>query len=304
MELSWDIEIEGYAQSPQALVFKDFVRIYFSTRTMDKLGKYISHVKYVDFTLDFSKVLNHSCHQVVPKSETGTFDEHGIFPMNVIRVGDKILGYTNGWSRRQSVDVETGIGFLVSNNDGQTFERPGLGPILSSTINEPFLVGDPFVISVPGGFRMWYIFGQKWNIYENNRPAERVYKITEATSNNGVDWVKSNKKLIKDVLGQDECQALPTVVYFEDYYHMFFCYRRDHDFRKNKNNSYRIGYAKSKNMQDWERDEDYAGLQRSNEGWDSQMICYPNVFKLDGKIHLLYNGNEFGRHGFGLATLE
>jgi hypothetical protein len=136
---------------------------------MDKLGKYISHVKYVDFTLDFSKVLNHSCHQVVPKSETGTFDEHGIFPMNVIRVGDKILGYTNGWSRRQSVDVETGIGFLVSNNDGQTFERPGLGPILSSTINEPFLVGDPFVISVPGGFRMWYIFGQKWNIYENNR---------------------------------------------------------------------------------------------------------------------------------------
>ena len=85
---------------------------------------------------------------------------------------------------------------------------------------------------------------------------------------------------------------------------MFFCYREDHDFRENKNNSYRIGYAKSKNLQDWERDEDYAGLQRSNEGWDSQMICYPNVFKLDSKIHLLYNGNEFGRHGFGLATLE
>ena len=28
------------------------------------------------------------------------------------------------------------------------------------------------------------------------------------------------------------------------------------------------------------------------------------VFEIDGKIYLLYNGNEFGRYGFGLAALE
>ena len=37
-----------YAQSPQALVFDDFVRIYFSTRARDAAGQYVSHVAYAD----------------------------------------------------------------------------------------------------------------------------------------------------------------------------------------------------------------------------------------------------------------
>ncbi len=39
-------------------------------------------------------------------------------------------------------------------------------------------------------------------------------------------------------------------------------------------------------------------------GWDSDMQCYPYVFECDGDIYLLYNGNEFGRWGFGVAQLE
>jgi hypothetical protein len=42
----------------------------------------------------------------------------------------------------------------------------------------------------------------------------------------------------------------------------------------------------------------------SPEGWDSQMQCYPHIFECDGRVYLLYNGNEFGRHGFGAARLE
>ena len=34
------------------------------------------------------------------------------------------------------------------------------------------------------------------------------------------------------------------------------------------------------------------------------MLCYPHAFELRGKVYLLYNGNEFGRYGFGLAVLE
>ena len=42
-----------FAQSPQALVLKDRVRVYFSTRRRDEVGKYLSHVAYVDFVTDF-----------------------------------------------------------------------------------------------------------------------------------------------------------------------------------------------------------------------------------------------------------
>jgi hypothetical protein len=34
------------------------------------------------------------------------------------------------------------------------------------------------------------------------------------------------------------------------------------------------------------------------------MLCYPHVFELNAKVYMLYNGNEFGRYGFGLAELE
>ena len=34
------------------------------------------------------------------------------------------------------------------------------------------------------------------------------------------------------------------------------------------------------------------------------MHVLPARLRVDGRIYLLYNGNEFGRHGFGLAALE
>ena len=85
---------------------------------------------------------------------------------------------------------------------------------------------------------------------------------------------------------------------------MFFCYRQADGFRKNRDRSYRIGYAYSENLVDWTRDDENVGIDVSENGWDSDMLCYPHVFQCDGKIYLLYNGNEFGRLGFGLAVLE
>jgi hypothetical protein len=55
---------------------------------------------------------------------------------------------------------------------------------------------------------------------------------------------------------------------------------------------------------EWHRCDEKAGIDVSEEGWDSQMVSYGHVFELDGKLHMLYQGNEVGRYGFGLATLD
>jgi hypothetical protein len=34
------------------------------------------------------------------------------------------------------------------------------------------------------------------------------------------------------------------------------------------------------------------------------MICYPAVFELNGNTYMLYNGNGYGKTGFGIAILE
>ena len=85
---------------------------------------------------------------------------------------------------------------------------------------------------------------------------------------------------------------------------MYFCYRSSVDFRKNKNNTYRIGYAYSNDLINWKRNDDLVGIDVSKDGWDSDMQCYPHIFRCDDNIYLLYNGNKFGRFGFGAAVLE
>lgn len=293
-----------FAQSPQALVFDDFVRIYFSTRSRDAGGQYVSHIAFVDVDKSVSRVLRTSPATVVPQGERGAFDEHGIFPINVVRHDDRIYAFTCGWSRRVSVPVETAIGLAVSHDDGLTFERVGPGPVMGPTPQEPFLVGDPFVLVREGVWHMWYIFGTNWVESPADPGPARVYKIAYARSADGVSWQRDAQTIVADALGPDECQALPTVIEVDGRWHMYFCYRQATDFRANKSRGYRLGYAYSDDLQRWVRDDAHTGIDVSAEGWDADMLCYPHVFWSDGRAYLLYNGNAFGRDGFGVAVLE
>jgi hypothetical protein len=296
-------ECFAFAQSPQTLVFDDFVRIYFSTRKKDN-GKFLSYISFIDMDKNFSEIINISSETVIKMGELGSFDEHGIFPINPIRVDDKIAAYTCGWSRRISVPVETSIGLAFSNDNGLTFKKTGPGPVLSSSLREPLLVGDPFVQIYNDIYHMWYIYGIKWAKYEDEASPARVYKIAHASSVDGIAWERESKQIIPDKLNENECQALPTVIKIYDVYHMMFCYRQATGFRKDANRGYRIGYAWSHDLVTWTRGDEKAGIDVSEDGWDSEMLCYPHLFHCNGKVYLLYNGNEFGRLGFGLAELE
>lgn len=294
-----------YAKSPQALVFEDFVRIYFSTCANDGQGKLVSHVAFVDMQKNLRDIIRVSKQTVVPLGCLGCFDEHGIFPMNIVRHGDLVYGYTSGWSRRVSVSVETAIGLAISNDEGLTFERYGDGPVLAASLHEPCLVVDGFVKVIGDTFHMWYIFGTGWRQFAPEAPPDRTYKIGHATSHDGINWVKEEaRQIIPDRIGSDESQALPTVIEISGRYHMLFCYRESFDFRKSKGRGYRIGHAWSDDMCNWTRDDGDSVLEGTPGEWDSDMQCYPHVFECDGKAYLLYNGNEFGRFGFGLAELE
>jgi hypothetical protein len=79
---------------------------------------------------------------------------------------------------------------------------------------------------------------------------------------------------------------------------MFFSYRGGNGMK------YRIGYAASKDLRHWEMILDKVGLDVSSSGWDSEMIEYPFVFEHKKRIYMLYNGNGYGKTGFGLAVLE
>jgi hypothetical protein len=299
----------SHAQSPQLLDKGKFLRVFFSTRRLDEAGVPVSEVHFVDFDREFKRVLAVSREPVLQRGDLGQFDEHGIFPFHPRNFDGINLGFTTGWSRRQSVDVETSIGLVVGDESGSVWSRQELGgPILSASVCEPFLVGDGFVVDTRksnGYFNMYYIAGVKW-IRETHEEGklERVYKIKGANSLNLRDWTPWNRNLIDDVLGENECQALPSVIFHDEQFAMVFCYRNAFGFRTNVELGYRLGFATSINGLDWKRNDAQLFISPHESGWDSLMRCYPHIFNSDNGVCLLYNGDAFGKEGFGLAVQE
>lgn len=298
---SW---LKSFAQAPAVLKFDDFIRVYFSCRpNPDENGQYVSYSAYVDFNRkNLFEIINIAKEPIFKLGARGTFDEFGTYPTSVIRKGNEVMAYYAGWTRCESVPFNVAIGVGISKNNGETFEKIGNGgPILSYSVNEPFVLSGPKIRQYNDMYYLFYIAGSKW--IPNNGKPEPVYKIRMAHSKDGLNWIKADKDLIESKLGEDEAQASPDVFFHNGKYHMFFCYRYGLDFR-GKEKGYRIGYASSDDLINWKRDDSKAGIDVSEEGWDSEMISYPHVFELDGKIYMMYLGNQVGKEGFGLAELE
>lgn len=295
--------LNEFAQAPSVLIFEKFIRVYFSCRPLaDVKGQYVSYSAFVDLNRsNLFEIINIAKKPILKLGELGTFDEFGTYPTSVIRNGTKVLAYYGGWTRCESVPFNVAIGYAVSHDNGETFSKTGNGPVLSYDIDEPFILSGPKIRRFDDSWYLWYIAGKKW-IIDNGKP-EPVYKIRMASSQDGINWIKFNKDIIETKLEENECQASPDVFYYKEKYHMFFCYRYSTNYR-GKQNGYRIGYASSNDMINWIRDDSKAGIDISDEGWDSEMISYPHVFELDGNIYMMYLGNQVGRFGFGLAQAE
>jgi predicted GH43/DUF377 family glycosyl hydrolase len=295
--------LKEFAQAPATLLLGDVLRVYFSCRPpMDANGQYVSYSAYVDLDrADLFKVRHVAEQPILALGGLGEFDEFGTYPVSVIREGDELRAYYAGWTRCESVPFNVAIGCAVSRDEGKTFQKLGTGPVLSYSPDEPFVLSGPKVRRYNGQWHLFYIAGRNWKLVDGR--AEPVYKIRMATSDDGIHWNKLNRDLVESRIEADEAQASPDVFYANGKYHMFFSYRYSAHYR-GKQNGYRIGYASSTDLVNWDRDDSKAGIDVSDEGWDAEMISYPHVFELDGKVYMAYLGDQVGRYGFGLAELQ
>ena len=291
-----------FAQSPAVVVHDATVRIYFCTRGQaDEEGQFVSRIGFVDVDRkNLLNILRISSYPVLDLGGIGCFDEFGTNPVSVAQCGEEIRAYYAGWTRCESVPFNGAIGLAISRDGGEKFERIGAGPVLSYSLDEPFVVGSPKIRRFGDLWYLHYAAGEDW-LHQEARP-EPVYRIRYAVSEDGLHWSKALTDIIPKKLGVHECQASPDIIYHNGFYHMFFSYRHATGF-KSKDRGYRVGYASSSDLKNWSRQDERAGIDVSEAGWDSQMVSYAHVFALDGELHMLYQGNEVDRCGFGLATL-
>jgi predicted GH43/DUF377 family glycosyl hydrolase len=301
LERDW---MKSHSQCTHSLIMEDRVRIYFSCRPEnDENGFAKSYTTFLELDKkDLTKIIRVSDKPVMSLGDLGTFDEFAVYPSCNVNKDGSIFLYYAGWSRCNSVPFNTSIGLATSTDNGESFTRIGKGPILSASVEEPFVISGPKVRIFEGKWYMFYLAGCNW-INHEGKP-EVIYKNRLATSQDGINWERHKKNIIPDVLGENECQAGPDVFYKDNIYHMYFVYREGLDFRNSKGRGYRIGYATSKDLYEWERKDSESGIEYSDSGWDSTMHHYPHVFEVDGTYYMTYNGNDFGRYGFGLAILE
>jgi len=297
------VRMSSHAQVPYALTFPSFVRVYFATRSLaDVNGQFVSSTNYCDFDLDMTKIINLGERPILSHGFLGNFDEFGIMPGSVIPVGDLWHFYYCGWSRRRGVPYEWAIG-LATSADASAFTRQYPGPLVGPSMYEPFLHACPLVYRFNNEYFMFYLSGKAWH-FDSPEPSSE-YVLRMALSSDGINWRRLNEDLIPQ-LSSGECQTSPSVFFLNGVYHMLFSFRSLRDFRNNRENSYRIGYARSLNLLNWERDDSVVNFQASEnpESWDHEMVAYPNVFESQGKWFVLYNGNGFGQSGFGVGELR
>jgi hypothetical protein len=291
-----------HAQVPFGIVLNNKLRIFFTSRPpKDINNNYLSYIYYIDCQLDdLSKIEYVHSTPLLKLGKPGTFDETGTMPCSIIDIDDKLYMYYVGWSRTTTVPFQCENGLAISSDNGNTFEKYSEGPIIGRSVDNPYITGCPRVYRFNNQLHMWYISGTDW-IYENNK-FESLYNIKHAVSKDGINWETINHNVILNKY-ESECQTSVSVYEFNGLYHMYFTYRYAFDFR-NPERGYRIGYAYSDDLINWTRDDINGGIERSNSGWDSEMICYPHVIEFDKKIIMLYCGNQFGLNGFGYAELE
>jgi hypothetical protein len=294
--------MQSHAQCPTVLLLEDRLRIYFSCRPKpDATGRYAAVTTFLDVDRDDpGRILAVHDRPILPLGGRGAFDQFGIMPGCVLRVQDEVWLYYVGWMRCEGAPYDAAVGLATSSDDGVTFRRAGLGPVMGRSLREPFLHGSLWVLSRPGLFHGWYVCGTEWIDVDGR--AEPIYVLMSATSADGVSWRGESRPFLRTRV-ELECQASPTVVEFAGRFHMWFSYRWGVDFR-NPGRGYRIGYAWSNDLQSWHRDDSLNELAPSAEGWDSEMTCYPCVVNVGGRLYMFYSGNYFGRDGFGYAQLS
>jgi hypothetical protein len=265
----------------------DIFRIFYSGRDANNR----SSVGAVDIDICKRVIVKDFFEPFFSYGPPNSFFADGVSIGNCYQVSGSIYMLFMGWQAPANGHWRGDIGRLLVSKD-LTLTLESETPYVGYDNADPISLSYPWVHrDADGGYRMWYGSTLKWA--EGNN--EMIHLIKYAYSKNGEVWEKRDEGL-PFVPGLAQAFSRPTVIYSDNIgYEMWYSYRGE------RNSTYRIGYASSRDGENWLLLPNSSGIDVSPLGWDSEMIEYPYVFTHKGMPYMLYNGNNYGKTGFGLA---
>ena len=279
-----------HASNPVAIhLSANIFRVFFSGR--DKSNR--SSVGYIDLDIIEKKVINVCQDAIFTFSDgLGSFFSHGVSIGNTYKSGGKTYMLFMAWQIPKDQHWRGDIGRLLLSNENDNLELVGKSPLLSLDDTDPISLSYPWVMYDEGMYKMWYGSTVTWKC-DNG---EMIHTIKYATSFDGESW-KRHGIAVPYLENHSQAFSRPSVIKDKNGYHMW------NSVRSGLGEKYRIGYSHSEDGSKWTQSQ-FSGIDVSPNGWDSEMICYPFVFKHNGQTYMLYNGNNYGKFGFGLAVLD
>lgn len=288
----------SHAQAPAPLVINDRLwRVYFHSRDAQNQAR----IQCIDLDpLDEMRVL--ACHSkpLLDLGPPGSFDSAGQGVSMVMMHAGRIRLYYMGMHLRQDVPYSIAVGLAIS-DDGLSFRREVPGPVMAPGPKDPYFVSVGHIKETPDGFLCWYTSGDGW-ITTPEGVMDPVYGLRQATSSDGIHWHPQDVAIpmTEDIAGMTR----PWLLEFDGGHRLFFSGRGARDFRDNPDHSYRLCSVNMTPEGDPDGPIEPVDFENPPQpgDWDYTMQAYPSVMPLKGGYVMFYNGDGFGRDGFGWAS--
>lgn len=270
---------------------RGLIRVYVGFRDAEGVGR----VGFVDVSAENpSHVLRVSKQPALDIGIPGTFDENGVIPCAISERNGKLFLFYAGYQQGRRVKFFVFSGLAISADGGETFQRYSQTPVCERRDGELFFRVIHTIFRDNGRWRAWYGAGSDFDV-ENGHQYPR-YNIRHAESPDGIHLADEYQVCV-DMESGEYRVGRPYVIKDGDVYRMFYG-------AGTKELGYRLGYAESSDGVNWVRHDDAVGIDVSEAGWDSRMQAYPSIVTYKDRTYMFYNGNDYGREGFGYAILE
>lgn len=283
--------MRSHAYCPTSMLLdEERIRVFVAFLDGEKVGR----VGYVDVSAENPlEVLEVSQRPVLDVGEPGCFDDSGVTPLSLCDADDGLRLYYAGWQLGVGVRYFLFLGLAVSSDGGASFERASRAPVLERSDAEPLIRTGAHVQHDGARWRMWYAGGDSW-VPDGDKEVPS-YPLRYLESEDGIEWGPSGEVCLEPQPGSEIGFARPGVLADAERLRMWF------SIRPVGGRGYRLGYAESAEGRQWERLDDRAGIDVSEDGWDSEMIGLSCLQPTKYGTYLFYNGNNFGETGFGAA---
>jgi hypothetical protein len=288
-----------HAQLPTVLPLSERLwRVYFGARDASQRG----HIVAVDVDPDDGmRIVTEHLDPLLERGSIGAFDHEGTIPAAAIVVDGRVRLYYIGVSLRRDVRAQVSIGLAIS-EDGLKFRRAFAGPVRGVGPHDPYFTSAPTVLRTPDGYRMWYVSGTQWRDIDGL--LDVFYEIRTTRSDDGLIWDPRSETAVALRPPLEAGLGRPWIIDSSDGRRMWLS-RRGHSYRGPGDGAYRLVSIAADTR------GAFAGpaepVQFANPpaagDFDSWMQAYACIVPHGEDLVMLYNGNDFGRAGFGWARL-